>query len=114
MENTVKKVLNTESYDENQYYSEIVDICYSFDGEEDLDRCKVIHQIGLELEIDDIEILSEIIMFCDIYKLSPRESLRCMDEGFVVFSDEMDEIMKFINNDQFNIDDAIENIKGNR
>lgn len=110
MKNTATNIINAESYDEDKYYSEIIDIYHS-SNEEDLERCKVIHQIKLELGIEDYEILSEIIMFCDIYKIDPHESLQCMDEGFVIFSEEMDKIMKFVNEEKINIGAAIEMVK---
>lgn len=114
MKNTVKKDLNAGYGNEDKYYSELMDIYNLLDGEEDLEKCKFIHRIGFEFGIDDYEVLLEVIMFSEIYTLDPHESIRCMDEGFVIFSDEMDEIMKFVNEEKINIEDAIEMVKRKR
>lgn len=111
MKYTVEEVMEMCG-EEFKHSSKILKIYNEYDGEKDLWECKDLYLVGMTLDMTDYEIVSEVIMFCDVYKLEPFEAVECMDEGFVLFDSGMDKIKELMDEENLNISEAIEQVRG--
>lgn len=111
MEYTVEKVMEVLKNDSNKECSNILGIYDEYEGEADILDCQKAYKMGADLGITEPALIVEIVTFCEHYKIEPYQAQKCMDTDYILFSEEMDKIVKLVNEENYNIDEAIEKIK---